>query len=393
MVYNEKQLSLPEIGESANQPASSYNFPKRSFGKTKVVYRAFQRSWFNKWKWLHYDSNKDLCFCHTCVFALKTGKIKFFGNAKGSTFLSGGFSNWKDATVGFHNHEKSATHKLAVEVVLTLSQTHKDIGEMLSTSHASEKAVNRQCLMKIAQNIRFLARQGLSFRGDGAEDSSNFNQLLHLRALDDPSLLTWVQRKAEKYTSPEIQNELLKTMAQCVTRDIAATVGTSSFYTLMADEVTDASNIEQVAICLRYIDDNFDAHEDFVGMYAVESIKADVLVQVLKDTLLRMNLPLAHCRGQCYDGAANMAGARNGVATQILHEEPRATFTHCYGHALNLAAGDTVKKNKVLRNTLDTTLEISKLIKFSPRRDAIFQKLKLELASETPGFRTLCPTR
>ena len=62
--------------------------------------------------------------------------------------------------------------------------------------------------MKIAQNIRFLAHQGLSFHGDGAEDSSNFNWLLHLRALDDPNLLTWVQRKAEKYTSPEIQNEL-----------------------------------------------------------------------------------------------------------------------------------------------------------------------------------------
>ena len=182
-------------------------------------------------------------------------------------------------------------------------------------------------------------------------------------------------------------------MAQCVTRDIAATVGISGFYTLMADEVTDAFNIEQVAICLRYIDDNFDAHEDFVGMYAVESIKADILVRELKDTLLRMNLPLAYCRGQCYDGAANMAGAKNGVATQILHEEPRATFTHCYGHALNLAAGDTVKKNKVLHNTLDTTLEISKLIKFSPRRDAIFQKLKSELAPETLGFRTLCPTR
>lgn len=26
-------------------------------------------------------------------------------------------------------------------------------------------------------------------------------------------------------------------------------------------------------------------------------------------------------------------------ATQILLEEPHATFIHCYGHALNLAAG------------------------------------------------------
>ena len=243
------------------------------------------------------------------------------------------------------------------------------------------------------ENIRFLARQGLSLRGDGTEDNSNFNQLLHLRALDDPNLLTWVQKKAEKYMSPEIQNELLKIMAQTVTRDITFAVGSSGFYTLMADEVTDVSNIEQVAICLRSIDYNFDGHEDFVGMYAVESIKADMLVQVLKDTLLQMNLPIANCCGQCYDGAANMAGAQHGVATQILLEEPRATFTHCYGHALNLAAGDIIKKNKILRNTLDVTLEISKLIKFSPRRNAIFQKLKTDLAPETPGFRTLCPTR
>ena len=64
-----------------------------------------------------------------------------------------------------------------------------------------------------------------------------------------------------------------------------------------------------------------------------------------------MNLPIANCCGQCYDGAANMAGARNRVAVQILG----ATFTHCYGHALNLAAGDTIKKNKILHNTPDTT--------------------------------------
>ena len=90
--------------------------------------------------------------------------MKLSGNAKDSAFLGKArFSNWKDATVGFANHEKSATHKRAMEVVVTLSQTHRDIGEILSTNHAFEKAVNRQCLMKIAENIRFLARQGLSF--------------------------------------------------------------------------------------------------------------------------------------------------------------------------------------------------------------------------------------
>ena len=43
-----------------------------------------------------------------------------------------------------------------------------------------------------------------------------------------------------------------------------------------------------------------------------------------------------------------MAGAKSGVAAQIIQEELRETFTHCYGHALNLAAGDTIKKYKML---------------------------------------------
>ena len=37
--------------------------------------------------------------------------------------------------------------------------------------------------------------------------------------------------------------------------------------------------------------------------------------------------------------------------------------------------------------------EISRLIKKSPKRDASFQKLKQELAPDTPGFRVFCPTR
>ena len=88
---------------------------------------------------------------------------------------------------------------------------------------------------------------------------------------------------------------------------------------------------------------------DFVEVYVVESTKSDTIVHILKDTMIRMNLPITNCRGQCYDEAANMAGHRNGVAAQILAEESHETYTHCYGHALNLAASDMVKKNKILR--------------------------------------------
>ncbi len=79
------------------------------------------------------------------------------GNAKDSVFLCGGFSNWKDATVSFINHEKTSTHKLAVDVVVTLPATTSDVGEVLSTAYAEQRAMNRRCLKTIADNIRFLA--------------------------------------------------------------------------------------------------------------------------------------------------------------------------------------------------------------------------------------------
>ena len=78
----------------------------------------------------------------------------------------------------------------------------------------------------------------------------------------------------------------------------------------------------------------------------MESIGANVLVGELKDVLLKLNLSVVNCRGQCYDRAANMAGISTGEATQISEYEQRAIFTHCYGHALNLAAADTMSEAK-----------------------------------------------
>ena len=104
-------------------------------------------------------------------------------------------------------------------------------------------------------------------------------------------------------------------------------------------------------------------HEEFIGLHAVDSITSGSIVSVIKDTLTRLNLPLSKARGQCYDGASNMSGIRNGVAVQIRKEKHRAVYTHCYGHALNLAASDAVKNSTLMKNALNIAYEITKLIK------------------------------
>ena len=74
-----------------------------------------------------------------------------------------------------------------------------------------------------------------------------------------------------------------------------------------------------------------------------------------------------------------MAGAISGVAKQHADEEPRAVVAHCYSHSLNLACGDAIIKCSILKDALDTTHEVTKLIKFSPRRDTIFKGIQWHL--------------
>ena len=71
-------------------------------------------------------------------------------------------------------------------------------------------------------------------------------------------------------------------------------------------------------------------------------------MSVIKDVLLKLQLSLAYCRGQCYDGASNMLGHKTGVAKRIQDVQPKAHATHCHGHSLRLSVKDTVKNCKLL---------------------------------------------
>ena len=139
-------------------------------------------------------------------------------------------------------------------------------------------------------------------------------------------------------------------MALDVLRRIITAIHASSFLSIMIDETTDVSNKEQVVVCIRSVDEELQVNEDFNGLHQVESTAANDLYAVIQDVLTRMNVSVNKVRGQCYDGASSMSGIKEGVAASIQQQEPRAVYTHCYGHALNLACGDAEKLRSTLCN-------------------------------------------
>ena len=182
-------------------------------------------------------------------------------------------------------------------------------------------------------------------------------------------------------------------MSTKLLRDVAERIKQALFFSVMVDECVDSSNKEQLVLCFRYVDTEIVSHEDFVGLYECPNITANTIVSAIEDVMLRLNLNITRCKGQCYDGGSNMAGSKNGVKEQILRKEPRALFIHCYGHVLSLSVADTIKNIPLLRSNMDTVFEISKLLQYSPKRMSLFKDVKAEVSPDAVGFRILCPTR
>ena len=79
------------------------------------------------------------------------------------------------------------------------------------------------------------------------ESESNFVQLMKLRGEDDSRIGGWLEKKTDKYTSPDMQNEIIKTMAL---RQVIESISSSLFLSLIVNQTTDMSNKEQLVLCI-----------------------------------------------------------------------------------------------------------------------------------------------
>ena len=78
-------------------------------------------------------------------------------------------------------------------------------------------------------------------------------------------------------------------MALKVLCGIASDIAESGYYSAMADERTDASNIEQLVIGKHWVDKKVMVCEEYIGLMPVAQTMQIQLSFVSKDMLLHMN--------------------------------------------------------------------------------------------------------
>ena len=115
----------------------------------------------------------------------------------------------------------------------------------------------------------------------------------------------------------------------------------------MVDDASDKKT-EQVSISARSVDLSLTAQEVFFGLHETVSTTGETLINLILDILQRLGLNLDNLRGQCYDGAANMAGQFKGVRSRIFFKNNKAVFVHCVNHCLNLVLQESAKRVSIV---------------------------------------------
>ena len=73
---------------------------------------------------------------------------------------------------------------------------------------------------------------------------------------------------------------MIQIMAMDILRSVIKQIQCSNFYSILADETSDISNVEQLAFCIRSVDKNLKIREDFIGVHECDETTGLYLVKV-----------------------------------------------------------------------------------------------------------------
>ena len=98
--------------------------------------------------------------------------------------------------------------------------------------------------------------------------------------------------------------------------------------------------------------------------------------------------------GQTYDGAGAMAGKKKGAAACITEVYPKATYTHCAAHALNLCVVKCCSISEI-RGAMDIADSICRFFSNSPKRQLALEKWVSQIleGEQRRKIKSVCKTR
>ncbi|XP_063939295.1 uncharacterized protein LOC108219344 [Daucus carota subsp. sativus] len=205
-----------------------------------------------------------------------------------------------------------------------------------------------------------------------------------------------------------VEKDIIHACAKETTKSILEELN-DGFFAILVDESADTSDKEQMALCLRYVNQKGEVCEQFIGVVHAPNTTSLTLLVAIESLLMEYSLTFSKVRGQGYYGASNMQGAINGLKTLVQNECPQAYFVHCFAHQLQLTQVAIAKKNSdcgwlfidLLAPLLNFVGGSSKIKEFLREKQVVRVVEALSLGeietgsglNQERGFRRPCDTR
>jgi hypothetical protein len=144
------------------------------------------------------------------------------------------------------------------------------------------------------------------------------------------------------YLGHNIQNELIHLLATEVKWSIIEKVREAKYFSIILDCTSDASHQEQMSLILRCINisENPIKVEHFVEFITVDDTTREGLFNDMIGLIKKLDLNIDDIRGQGYDNGSNIKGKEGMVQKRLLDINPKAFYTPCDCHSLNLVLCD-----------------------------------------------------
>jgi hypothetical protein len=228
-------------------------------------------------------------------------------------------------------------------------------------------------------------------------NDGNFRALLRFRGKCDPTLKQILENSDgnAQYTSPIIQNQIIQECNDLILQNRVKEINSSSCFSILADEATDIACIEQLSLCIRYIDlKSCNLKENFLQFIPVNDVTGEGIATAIVNKLRSLKIDIKKLRGQGYDGAASMAGKLKGVQTHVREIVPSALYVHCSAHSLNLAVS-TACDILTIRNCMRTIALLYEFLN-TPKRHHVLETVIHEMkmcSTRREKLKKLCATR
>ncbi|XP_019251317.1 PREDICTED: zinc finger MYM-type protein 1-like [Nicotiana attenuata] len=311
------------------------------------------------------------------------------GNA-GDAFTKDGFKGWNKGTERLRTHvgEVDSIHHKCFNRMQDLINQEQSVQSSFHKQSEKVKSDHRIRLNASVDVVRFLLRNGLSFRGHNESEDFEYKglflELLEFHGDKHSDVGKVILHKAPKndmMICPAIQKDIVDACAKEIIKAIIQDLD-DDFFGILVDESKDISHKEQMALVKRYVNKRGEVIERFLGIVHVNDTSTLSLQKTIYDLLLDHSLSSSMLRGQGYDGASNMQGRINGLKSLILQDVPSAYCVHCFAHQLQLTLVALSKKHPDVNNFFDVVPNTLNIIVASFKRREILRQHQVEKLKE-----------